>query len=109
MEDVLRSLTKALKLFELGETEIRIYSLLQSEELTPRQIAKRLDISERVVREKLKHLLQLGLIERQLVDRGWLGYIYYAKNPGEAINELLKRLENVLQNIEETTARNLKG
>ncbi|MBP1911152.1 hypothetical protein [Thermococcus stetteri] len=57
----------------------------------------------------MKHLLQLGLIERKLVNRGWLGYIYYARNPAEAINELLKRIEDVLQSIEEATAKNLKG
>ncbi|MDV3104369.1 helix-turn-helix domain-containing protein [Thermococcus waiotapuensis] len=107
MEDILRILSRGLKFFELGETEIRIYSLLQRESLTPRQIAKALGLSERIVREKLKHLLELGLIERTLVNRGWLGYVYYAKAPQEALKGLLSRIESTLKAVEKET--NLKG
>ncbi|ASJ05891.1 helix-turn-helix domain-containing protein [Thermococcus pacificus] len=109
MEDVLRTLARSLKFFELGETEIRIYSLLQRESLTPRQIAKALGLSERIVREKLKHLLELGLIERTLVNRGWLGYVYHAKAPQKALNELLSRIESTLKALENEVQTNLKG
>jgi len=100
MEEVLRALARSFKSFELGETEIRIYSLLQREQLTPRQIARKMGLSERIVREKLKHLLELGLVERDLVNRGWLGYIYRAKAPREALNGLFNRIEAVIKGIE---------
>lgn len=42
MEEVLELFTKKIKNFELTHSEIKIYSLLLKEELTPRQIAKKL-------------------------------------------------------------------
>ncbi|HIP88835.1 MAG TPA: HTH domain-containing protein, partial [Thermococcus paralvinellae] len=60
MEDILTALSSTIKKFELTSSEIKIYSLLLKEQLTPRQIAKKLGLSERIVREKLKHLLELG-------------------------------------------------
>ncbi len=109
MEDVLRTLSKTLRIFELGESEIKIYSLLQRKALTARQIAKTLGLSERIVREKLKHLLELGLVERTLVNRGWLGYVYYAKAPREALQALFSRLESTLRAIEKEGETKLKG
>ncbi|ACS33400.1 helix-turn-helix domain-containing protein [Thermococcus gammatolerans] len=109
MEEILRALSKTLRVFELGESEIKIYSLLQREALTPRQIAKTLGLSERIVREKLKHLLELGLVERTLVNRGWLGYVYYAKAPREALQALFSRLESTLKAIEKEGELKLKG
>ncbi|RLF79517.1 TrmB family transcriptional regulator, partial [Thermococci archaeon] len=52
MEDLLRTFTNVLKGFELTKSEIKIYSLLLNEQLTARQIAKKLGLSERIVREK---------------------------------------------------------
>jgi len=109
MEEILRALSKSLRAFELGESEIKIYSLLQREALTPRQIAKTLGLSERIVREKLKHLLELGLVERTLVNRGWLGYVYYAKAPKEALQVLFNKLESTLKVIEKEGEAKLKG
>ncbi|AMM53803.1 helix-turn-helix domain-containing protein [Pyrococcus kukulkanii] len=109
MEDILRALSEVLKTFELGESEIKIYSLLQRESLTPRQIAKALGLSERIVREKLKHLLELGLVERTLVNRGWLGYVYRAKAPREALQEIFKRIESTLKALEKESKMKLKN
>ncbi|KUK28100.1 MAG: Putative HTH transcription regulator, partial [Thermococcus sp. 40_45] len=58
-------------------------------------------LSERIVREKLKHLLELGLIERNLIKQGWLGYIYRAKNPKEALNSVFSKMEELLGLLEE--------
>ncbi|MBC7095124.1 helix-turn-helix domain-containing protein [Thermococcus sp.] len=101
MEEVLELFTKKIKNFELTHSEIKIYSLLLKEELTPRQIAKKVGLSERIVREKLKHLLELGLIERNLIKQGWLGYIYRAKNPKEALNSVFSKMEELLGLLEE--------
>ncbi|MCO6041279.1 MULTISPECIES: helix-turn-helix domain-containing protein [Thermococcus] len=100
MEELLRAFTKTLEKFELTSSEIKIYSLLLKEQLTPRQIAKKLDLSERIVREKLKHLLELGLVEREMVNRGWLGYIYKAKAPKEALNSILSKMEEFMENFQ---------
>ncbi|WP_461867194.1 helix-turn-helix domain-containing protein [Thermococcus sp.] len=100
MEDILKALTVAIGKFELTGSEIRIYSLLLNEQLTPRQISKKLGLSERIVREKLKHLLELGLIERELINRGWLGYIYRARAPKEGLESLLSKMEEIIKSFE---------
>ncbi|USS41710.1 ArsR family transcriptional regulator [Thermococcus aggregans] len=100
MEELLNIFTNVLKKFELTNSEIRIYSLLLDEQLTARQIAKRLGLSERIVREKLRHLLELGLVERKLVNRGWIGYIYWAKAPREALKVLLSKMEEIIRSME---------
>lgn len=105
MEELLKALTSTLEKFELTSSEIKIYSILLKEQLTPRQIAKKLDLSERIVREKLKHLLELGLIERELINRGWLGYIYKAKTPKEALNSLLSKMEELIKSFEREANR----
>ncbi|AHF80742.1 helix-turn-helix domain-containing protein [Thermococcus paralvinellae] len=107
MEELLKALTNTLEKFELTSSEIRIYSLLLKEQLTPRQIAKKLDLSERIVREKLKHLLELGLVERELINRGWLGYLYKAKAPKEALNALLSKMEEFIKSFEKEANRML--
>ncbi len=105
MEELLSALSAAVGKFELTGSEIRIYSLLLKEQLTPRQIAKKLGMSERIVREKLKHLLELGLIERELINRGWLGYIYRAKTPKDAVDSLLSKIEEIVKNFEREANR----
>ncbi|AIF69970.1 TrmB family transcriptional regulator [Palaeococcus pacificus DY20341] len=100
MEDIFKSLNQILKNFELTNSEIRIYSLLLKESLTPRQISKKLGLSERIVREKLRHLLELGLVERELINRGWIGYLYKARPSREALNTLIKKMEELLENFE---------
>ncbi|NJE08542.1 ArsR family transcriptional regulator [Thermococcus sp. M39] len=107
MEELLKALTNTLEKFELTSSEIKIYSLLLKEQLTPRQIAKKLDLSERIVREKLKHLLELGLVERELINRGWLGYLYKAKAPKEALNALLSKMEEFIKSFEKEANRML--
>ncbi|WP_366515036.1 helix-turn-helix domain-containing protein [Palaeococcus sp. (in: euryarchaeotes)] len=100
LEDVFKSLNQILKSFELTNSEIKIYSLLLRESLTPRQISKKLGISERIVREKLRHLLELGLIERELINRGWIGYLYRARSLKEALPPLIKKMEKLLESFE---------
>ena len=103
MEDILTALSGTIKKFELTSSEIKIYSLLLKEQLTPRQIAKKLGLSERIVREKLKHLLELGLVERELINRGWVGYIYKAKAPKDALTSLLIKMEELIKSFEKET------
>ncbi len=100
MEELLKTLSMAIEKFELTSSEIRIYSLLRREQLTPRQISKKLGLSERIVREKLKHLLELGLIERELINRGWLGYIYRSRAPKDALDSLLSKMEEIIKSFE---------
>ena len=81
-------------------SEMCIRDSLLDEQLTARQIAKKLGLSERIVREKLRHLLELGLVERKLVNRGWIGYIYWAKAPREALEVLLSKMDEIIRSIE---------
>ncbi|ADT84316.1 helix-turn-helix domain-containing protein [Thermococcus barophilus] len=105
MEEMLKAFTNTLEKFKLTRSEIRIYSLLLKEQLTPRQIAKKLGLSERIVREKLQHLLELGLVERELISRGWIGYLYKAKAPNEALDSLLSKMEELIKSLKKEANR----
>lgn len=100
MEEVLKRFNSLIKTFQLTDSEIKIYSLLSKESLTPRQISRMLGLSERIVRERLKHLLNLGLVERNLVNHGWIGYVYRAKPLRDALEGIIKRLEEVEKEVD---------
>lgn len=100
VEEFLKRLNSLFRTFELTDSEIKIYTLLLKDALTPRQISRKLGVSERIVRERLRHLLNLGLVERNLVNKGWLGYVYRARPLKEAIEGIIKRLEEVEGEVE---------
>jgi|Deesub1362B_J571_1020462.scaffolds.fasta_scaffold00190_40 predicted DNA-binding transcriptional regulator len=92
-ENLLRSLG-------VKRTEIKIYRLLLEREVPMRitEIQKELGISERSVREHVLNLYRRGFLKRQLIQKGWLGYVYTAISP----TELLERLkENIVKRISE--------
>ncbi|MDN5320217.1 MAG: hypothetical protein PWP49_637, partial [Thermococcaceae archaeon] len=62
------------------------------------EIKEELGISERSVREHVLNLYKRGVLRRELIQRGWRGYVYSAVSPAE----LLARLrENVVKKINE--------
>ncbi|ASJ15696.1 transcriptional regulator [Thermococcus chitonophagus] len=98
--DAIEKLESLLRIIGLKRNEIRIYKLLVEKRkgMRIREIQKELGISERSVREHVLNLYRKGLLKRELIQRGWLGYIYTPVPPGE----ILQRIKSsIIQKIEE--------
>lgn len=90
---VLDRVNSLLKQLQFNKSEIEIYKLLlRKGEMTVREIAEELQLSTRIVRERLKRLVKEGIVERKLIERGWIGYVYYAEDPNKVAQAIKKRL-----------------
>ncbi|BAA29114.1 transcriptional regulator [Pyrococcus horikoshii] len=99
-EEKLRKLESLLRTMGLKKNEIMIYNLLVEKKrgMRIREIQRELGISERSVRAHVLSLYRKGLLKRELVQKGWLGYIYTAVSP----LEILQRIrEHIMKSIEE--------
>jgi len=99
-EDVYEKLEGILRVMGLKKGELRIYRLLLEKKHPMRitEIQKELGISERSVRAHVLNLYRKGILQRKLVEQGWLGYVYTATSP----RELLERIKNsLLKKIDE--------
>ncbi|WP_457741516.1 transcriptional regulator [Thermococcus sp.] len=107
MEDIYEKLEALLRSLGLKKTELRIYRLLLEKKKPMRitEIVKELGISERSVREHVLSLYRRGMLRRELIQQGWLGYTYTAVSPGELL-ENIKRY--ILERISELE-REFKG
>ncbi|WCN27807.1 transcriptional regulator [Thermococcus kodakarensis] len=100
MGDVYERLEALLKSLGVKKTELRIYRLLLEKKRPMRvtEIVNELGISERSVREHVLSLYRKGMLRRELIQQGWLGYTYTAVSP----HELLARIkQNILEKINE--------
>ncbi len=100
MGDVYDKIEELLKTLGFKKNELRIYRLLLEKKSPMRitEIKEELGISERSVREHVLNLYKRGVLRRELIQRGWPGYVYSAVSPAE----LLARLrENVVKKINE--------
>jgi len=100
MNEVYERFEALLRALGVKKTELRIYRLLleSSKPMRVTEIVRELGISERSVREHVLSLYRRGMLRRELVQQGWLGYTYTAVSPGELL-ENLKR--NLLERIAE--------
>jgi len=107
MSDVYERLESLLRSLGVKKTELRIYRLLLEKKRPMRvtEIVSELGISERSVREHVLSLYRKGMLKRELIQQGWLGYTYTAVSPGELL-EVIKR--NIVQRINELE-KELKG
>ena len=107
MSDVYERLESLLRSLGVKKTELRIYRLLLEKKRPMRvtEIVGELGISERSVREHVLSLYRKGMLKRELIQQGWLGYTYTAVSPGELL-EVIKR--NIVQRINELE-KELKG
>ncbi|AEC51488.1 hypothetical protein PNA2_0572 [Pyrococcus sp. NA2] len=99
-EDKLTKLETLLRAIGLKKNEIMIYRLLVEKKrgMRIKEIQKELGISERSVRTHVLNLYRKGLLKRELIQRGWLGYIYTAVSPGEILQRIK---EHIMKSIEE--------
>ncbi|WP_297513231.1 transcriptional regulator [Thermococcus sp.] len=100
MSDVYEKLETLLRSLGVKKTELRIYRLLLEKNRPMRvtEIVRELGISERSVREYVLSLYRRGMLRRELIQQGWLGYTYTAVSPSELLENLKK---NILERINE--------
>ncbi|AHF81108.1 transcriptional regulator [Thermococcus paralvinellae] len=100
MSEIHEKLESLLRSLGVKKTEIRIYRLLLEKKVPMRitEIQRELGISERSVREHVLNLYRKGLLKRELIQKGWLGYVYTATSPTELLEKLK---ENIVKKINE--------
>ncbi|AFK21726.1 transcriptional regulator [Pyrococcus sp. ST04] len=98
--EALEKLEALLRVIGLKKNEIRIYRLLVEKKrgMRIREIQKELGISERSVRAHVLSLYRKGLLRRELIQRGWLGYVYLPVSPVEILQKIKA---SIIQRIEE--------
>ena len=98
---VLDRINSLLKQLQFNRSEVEIYKLLlRKGEMTVREIAEELQLSTRIVRERLKRLVKEGIVGRRLIERGWIGYVYYAEDPSKVVQTIKKRILEVAGRID---------
>lgn len=91
-----RKLEQIFDYLNFGKSEREIYAFLLSKGGgTITQIKDGLRLSEKTVRTQLQRLMDLGFIERKIVEDGRLKYVYFAEN----ISTGWKNLKNKIQKI----------
>ncbi|WP_456423696.1 helix-turn-helix domain-containing protein [Thermococcus sp.] len=102
MNDIYQKLESLLRSMGVKRTELRIYRLLLEKKRPMRvtEIVKELGISERSVREHVLSLYRRGMLKRELIQQGWLGYTYTAVSPGELLENLKKYILDRINEIE---------
>ncbi|AHL23602.1 MULTISPECIES: transcriptional regulator [Thermococcus] len=102
MSDVYERLETLLRSLGVKKTELRIYRLLLEKKRPMRvtEIVKELGISERSVREHVLSLYRRGMLRRELIQQGWLGYTYTAVSPSELLENLKRHILERINEIE---------
>ncbi|WP_297506208.1 transcriptional regulator [Thermococcus sp.] len=103
MSDVYERLEALLRSLGVKKTELRIYRLLLEKRRPMRvtEIVNELGISERSVREHVLSLYRKGILRRELVQQGWLGYTYSAVSPGELLEHIKATILKRINELEE--------
>ena len=98
---MLERVNALLRQIQFNRSEVEIYKLLlRKGELTVREIAEELQLSTRIVRERLKRLLKEGIVGRRLINRGWIGYVYYAEDPEKVAKNIRSKLIEIAGMLE---------
>ncbi len=107
MSDVYERLEALLKSLGVKRTELKIYRLLLERRKPMRitEIQRELGISERSVREHVLNLYRKGILRRDLIQQGWLGYTYTAVSPSEVLERIKESLMEKISELE----KDLKG
>jgi len=101
MRNVILDIENVLENMKFKPSDAKIYSLLlEKGEMRVSEIAKELDLSARFVRDRLKDLSQKGIVKREMVKKGWIGYVYRAENPIKVLRKLKSRMIEEIENLE---------
>ena len=103
MRNVILDLEKILKDLSFKPSDAKIYSLLlEKGEMRVSEIAKELNLSARFVRDRLKDLCNNGIVKKEVVRRGWLGYVYKAENPIEVLKRIKAKILKEFEKLEKS-------
>jgi len=101
MKNPLSEMVEIVEKLRFKPSDIRIYALLlEKSEMRVSEIARELGLSVRFVRDRLKVLVKKGIVKRELVDRGWVGYIYIAEKPARVIEKIKTGILGELEKLE---------
>jgi len=102
MTDVYERLEALLRSLGVKKTELMIYRLLleKKEPMRITEIQRELGISERSVREHVIRMYRSGILRRDLIEQGWLGYTYTAVSPGEVLENIKRSLIKRINELE---------
>jgi len=111
MRNVILDIEKILEDMKFKPSDARIYSLLlERGEMRVSEIAKELDLSARFVRDRLKDLRSKGIVKREMIEKGWIGYVYKAENPMNVLKRLkLKIIKDVLKRLKLKIIKEIEG
>ncbi len=107
MGDIYEKLEGLLKNLGFKKNELRIYWLLLEKNSAMRitEIKEELGISERSVREHVLNLYRRGVLKRDLIQKGWLGYVYSAVSPAELLAKLRENMVKKINELEKELKR----
>jgi len=101
MRNIILNIEKILENMKFKPSDSKIYSLLlEKGEMRVSEIAKELGLSARFVRDRLKDLCRKGIIKREIVKKGWIGYVYKAENPINVLRKLKSKIIKEIENLE---------
>jgi len=101
MRNIIFEIEKILEDMKFKPSDAKIYSLLlEKGEMRVSEIAKELGLSARFVRDRLKDLNQKGVVKREIVKKGWIGYVYRAENPITVLRKLKSKIIKEIENLE---------
>ena len=101
MRNIILDIEKVLENLKFKPSDARIYSLLlEKGEMRVSEIAKELDLSARFVRDRLKDLCSKGIVTREVIKKGWIGYVYKAENPVNVLKKLKSKIIGEIESIE---------
>ncbi len=101
MRNIILDVEKMLDEIRFKPSDVRIYSiLLEKGEMRVSEIANELNLSARFVRDRLKELSNKGIVTREMIKKGWIGYVYKAENPRKVFRRLKSRIIEELENLE---------
>ncbi|HID42969.1 MAG TPA: transcriptional regulator [Archaeoglobaceae archaeon] len=101
MKNIIFEIGKVIESVKFKPSDAEIYSiLLEKGGMTVSEIAKELDLSVRFVRDRLKRLYNQGIVTRELIKKGWIGYLYKAENPVKVFKKLKSKIIEEFENLE---------
>lgn len=101
-------LVAVISLFGLNRKELELYLILLKEQLKIKEICRRLDLSERVVRRYIKEMLDRRFIERKVVEGKRLAYKYISVSPANVWKNVKSELKRNISFIDRSLAPELR-
>jgi len=96
----LNLLNSVFVLLNFKDVEIKLYNLLLKKSLTIDEIKKKIDVSERTIRNYIKRLLEKGFIKREVLEEKRLKYVYLAVPIKQGWNKVKNEIEDIINRLD---------